>query len=346
MDDVLTRLVDSALTCLLRKSHAEAVGYLRKAEEVLEDSATYGVGSFELVIFVLHNLAYSFQQLGETAETASYLDGCVYNLSTRLKSKPPLPLRIRLEVQFIQTSLQLACVLVSLSKTDIAAKHCEIALKHLSWLGKTYQRISHNPSSVHSKTPMLPLFWSSVSLVSERLVHLLDLKRDPVVVRKKRGNQLIRPCSWADLVLLKMLPLDFWKVNGDLVSMDSLCLVISLSAAVLYLYATMRQSLGLRDAKVYHRRAVLILKEVSENALSSLITKAYKSTYTLLDVSAESAKPRANSKSPHRSNSKAPPLVMKRARSLAPGTRTETVGFNSMHSEAGRRTQKSTPALA
>lgn len=342
MEDLLTKLVDSALACLSRKSHAEAVGYLRKAEEVLEDSATYGVGSFELVLFVLHNLAYCFQQLGETAESASYLDGCVYNLGVRLRAKAPAALRIRLETHMAQACLQLACLLVSLSKSDQASKLCQTALRQLHSLAKLYQR----PST----PPALPSFWSAAWVSAERLLQLLDLKRDLVGRRRQAKNRLIRPCSWADLVLIRPLLLDYWKVGSEMVSMDGLCQLLSLSAAVLYLFATIRHSQGHRDAKTIHKRAVLILDEVSENALSSLISKAYISTYAVLDISTENSKPRASSRSPARRGSKAPPLLMKRARSLAPASKSKEVsGFNSLHSEAGRRTrdlQRSSPALS
>lgn len=344
MEDLVTKLVNSALNCLAHKSHTEAAGYLRKAEEVLEDSATYGVGSFEMVLFVLHNLAYCFQQLGEAAESASYLDGCVYNLNIRLKAKPPAALRIRLETHLAQACLQLACILVSLSKPDQAVKHCQCALKQLHSLARLYQR----PAA----PPTLPSFWSAAWISAERLIQLLDLKKEIISRRKQPKNRLIRPCSWADLVLIRPLPLDYWKHNSEPVSMDGLCQLLSLSAAVLYLLATIRHSQGHRDAKTIHKRAVLILDEVSENALSSLISKTYISTYATLDISTESSKPRASSRSPPRRTSKASPLLMKRARSLAPasrGTGKETSGFSSLHSESGRRTrdmQKSSPALS
>ena len=254
MEDLLTKLVDSALACLARKSHAEAVGYLRKAEEVLEDSATYGVGSFELVLFVLHNLAYCFQQLGETAESASYLDGCVYNLGVRLRAKAPAALRIRLETHMAQACLQLACLSVSLSKPDPASKLCQTALRQLHSLAKLYQR----PSGPLA----LPSFWSAAWVSAEKLLQLLDLKRDLIGRRKQAKNRLIRPCSWADLVLIRPLPLDYWKAGSEMVSMDGLCQLLSLSAAVLYLFATIRHSQGHRDSKTIHKRAVWILDKV------------------------------------------------------------------------------------
>ena len=336
MEDFLTKLTENALNSQAIKEFQEAISYFRKIEEVLEDSATYGSGSFEFVLFVLHNLAFCYQQGGETAECASYLDACAYNVTTRLKSSPRLSasLKAQYRLYLAQTYLQLSTLLSSLSKPDLAQKRCDSALKHLRSLVRLYYRVATPALSPGGKNRLgLPQKMSFVGVVGPclgRVVQAMDVKSEYRQQRKTMMESVLtRPSSWSDITQLKGMPLDHWSAGTSLheqVNLDSICLALSLAAGTLYLESTLKRAAGSSEAKRHHWRAVLIAEEMTDNALTQMITKTYRNTYGGLDVSTESVKSnlsRPSSRSPIRkpsSKSPAKPSKINRARSLAPSS--------------------------
>lgn len=339
MKDFLTKLTDSVLQSLAHKDFVEAISYLRKIEEVLEDSAAYGSGSFEFVVFVLHNLAFCYHQVNNTEESASYLDGCAYNVTSKLKAQSRLTVaaKVQLRVYLSQTFLQLSAVLVGLSKLELAQKRCDSALKQLRALLRLHSRVasgyvtavkSRSAASLGGKPQVVSFVGCAAPAINRAMVYM-DLKAGVRTQRQAPSSEslLTRPCSWADIAQPSSLPVDFWqpaKSVSEVVTLDSVCHVLSLSAAALYLQATIKRALSSPEARKFHRRAVLVAEEMTENALTQMITKTYNSIYPALDVSTESAKSshsRPSSRSPvRRMPAKSPPKAssIQRARSVAP----------------------------
>lgn len=72
--------IEQSLKLIKKKEMIEALNSLKFIEGELETLANEGLLlETELVISVLHNIGFCYQNMGELEEAASYIEACVFN---------------------------------------------------------------------------------------------------------------------------------------------------------------------------------------------------------------------------------------------------------------------------